>query len=274
MTDHEAIAPVAPFALARDALQGKRILVTGASSGIGAATVKRLSLAGAMIIASGRDEKRLHEVVSESPSAVILPIDLGESGAALELIEQAVGLVDEIHGLVNSAGFGQVKRSTKFSEDDIDLHLAVNVRAAMLLAIHLGERFKSVPGSSIVNVSSIQGAVGTPHQIAYATSKGAIDAMTRALARELGPSGVRVNAVAPGLTATEMWGDALKSDEFLEGAAAGTALRRWAPPEMIADIICFLLSDAAAYITGEVITADGGFVHTGNLVPEKMFGRG
>lgn len=247
--------------------------MTGASSGIGAAIVKRLALAGAGIVASGRSVERLEQVTEDIGDATIVPADLEQPGAALQLIEDVRAAAGAIHGLVNNAGFGIVKRSTKLTEEEIDRQMAVNVRAAMMLAIHLGEGLKSVPGSAIVNVSSIQAAVGTPHQIAYATSKGAIDAMTRALASELGPSGVRVNAVAPGLTATEMWGEALESADFLRATADTTALKSWAPPEMIADIVSFLLTDASAYITGEVITADGGFVHTGHLVPEKMFGR-
>lgn len=273
MTDSDSIAPPPRFAFASDALKGRTILVTGASSGIGAAIVKRLAAAGAGIVASGRDAERLEQAIEGIDNASVVPADLEQTGAATQLIQDARAAVGTIHGLVNNAGFGIVKRSTRLTEADIDRQMAVNVRAAMMLAIQLGEELKAISGSAIVNLSSIQAAVGTPHQIAYATSKGAIDAMTRALASELGPAGVRVNAVAPGLTATEMWGKALESKDFLRETADTTALKSWAPPEMIADIVCFLLTDASAYITGEVITADGGFVHTGHLVPEKFFGR-
>ncbi len=253
-------------------LKGQSILVTGATSGIGAATAVALAAVGARVLASGRDRERLTALVERLGDAVALPGSLEDPGAADRLLDQALAAGD-VHGLVNCAGFGEVKSSKRFTEADIDRHFAVNVRAPMLLAIGLGESMKARGKGAIVNLSSVQGAVGTPHQIAYASTKGAVDAMTRALARELGPHGVRVNAVAPGLVATEMWGKAIEDEGFMRAAAQSNALRSWATPAMIADTIIFLLSDAAAYVAGEVLLADGGFVHTGNLVPEAAFGR-
>lgn len=254
-------------------LAGRTILVTGATSGIGAATARALTAVGARVLASGRDEARLAALVADLPGSIALPAALDEAGAADKLAREALEAGD-VDGLVNCAGFGQVKASKRFTEAEVDRHFAVNVRAPMLLAIALGEAMKARRSGAIVNLSSVQGAVGTPHQIAYASTKGAVDAMTRALARELGPHGIRVNAVAPGLVATEMWGAATGDKAFMDAAAQGNALRLWATPQMIADTILFLLSDAAAFIAGEVIVADGGFVHTGNLVPETAFGRG
>ena len=253
-------------------LAGRGILVTGATSGIGAATARALAAVGARVIATGRDEAKLAALTAELPDSVALPAALDEDGATEKLVRDALH-TGEIDGLVNCAGFGQVKASKRFTAAEIDRHFAVNVRAPMLLAIALGEAMKERRRGTIVNLSSVQGAVGTPHQIAYASTKGAVDAMTRALARELGPHGIRVNAVAPGIVATEMWGPATEDEGFVQAAALGNALRKWATPQMIADTILFLLSDAAAFITGEVIIADGGFVHTGNLVPESVFGR-
>lgn len=253
-------------------LSGQTVLVTGATSGIGRACAQALDQVGARVIVSGRDTERLEALRSSLRDAVAIPSALDATGAAGELVSAALSLGD-IDGLVNCAGFGTLKRSIRFTEDEIDRHFAVNARAPLILAVHLAEAMKPRGRGAIVNVSSVQGLVGTPNQICYAATKGAIDAMTRALAREVGPHGVRVNAVAPGLVATEMWGAALEDQRLVEAAAAGTALRQWATPEMIADVVLYLLSDAAAYITGEVITADGGFVHTGDLVPESAFGR-
>lgn len=258
---------------ASDLLHGRRVLVTGASSGIGAAVAQALADVGAQVIASGRNAEKLNRIVDRLTDAVAIAAELDEAGAADALAEQALA-IGPIHGLVNCAGFGEVKASRRFSEADIDRHFAVNVRAPMLLAIRIGEAMKARESGAIVNLSSVQGAIGTPHQMAYAATKGAVDAMTRALARELGPHGIRANAVAPGLVATEMWGKAMEDGAFMEAAAQSNSLRRWATPESIAELILFLLSDAAAFITGEVIIADGGFVHTGNLVPEAAFGRG
>jgi NAD(P)-dependent dehydrogenase (short-subunit alcohol dehydrogenase family) len=255
-----------------DLLAGRTILVTGATSGIGAACALALHAVGARVIASGRDEARLRAMSERLGDAPILAAALDQPGAAERLAAQALAL-GPVHGLVNSAGFGAVKSSKRFTEEEIDRHFAVNVRASMLLAIRISEAMKALGEGAIVNISSVQGLIGTPHSIAYAASKGAIDAMTRVLARELGPAGIRVNAVAPGLVASEMWGAALADAEFMEGAAQLTALRRWATPEMIAEVVLFLLSPASSYMTGEVVIVDGGLVRTGNLVPEQAFGR-
>lgn len=257
---------------APDLFRGERILITGASSGIGWACAHLLGRLGADLVLSGRNTAKLEQVAEAYPGSVVLTCSLGESGAAADLADKALARGD-LAGLVNCAGYGEVKSSRSFSEADIDEHFAVNVRAPMVLSIRIGEAMKRAGKGSIVNISSIQGLLGTPHQIAYTASKGAVNAMTRALARELGPFGVRVNAVAPGLVATEMWGGALESESFRQSAAAHTALRSWASPEMIADVVAFLLSPASAYITGEVLTVDGGLVHTGNIVPESAFGK-
>lgn len=257
---------------APDLFRDERFLVTGASSGIGWACAHLLGGLGAQLVLSGRNTAKLDQLSHAYPGSVVLACSLGDHGTAGRLAEEALAQ-GSLAGLVNCAGYGEVKSSRNFSEADIDAHFAVNVRAPMILSVKVGEDMKRAGKGSIVNISSIQGLLGTPHQIAYTASKGAVNAMTRALARELGPAGVRVNAVAPGLVATEMWGSALESETFRQSAAAHTALRRWASPEMIADVVAFLLSDASAYITGEVLTVDGGLVHTGNIVPESSFGK-
>src|SRR5205085_4203424 len=117
----------------------------------------------------------------------------------------------------------------------------------------------------IVNVSSISALVGTPNRAAYAASKGAMDAATRSLAVELGPLGIRVNAVAPGVVDTALWAKNKAIPGVVEGIEGQTPLRRWATPEDIADVIVFLASDAARFVTGETICADGGMAHTLDL---------
>jgi gluconate 5-dehydrogenase len=117
-------------------------------------------------------------------------------------------------------------------------------------------------GGSIINVSSVSGLVGTPRRAAYAASKGALDAATRSLAIELGPMGIRVNSVAPGVVDTALWAKAKAVPGVVEGVESQTPLRRWARPDDIADVITFLASDAARFITGETIAVDGGMAHT------------
>jgi NAD(P)-dependent dehydrogenase (short-subunit alcohol dehydrogenase family) len=253
-------------------MRGRSVLVTGATSGIGAATARRFADLGAHVLAAGRNAERLATLAETLPGVSAVAVDLSQPGEADRLAHEVLKQGD-LDTLVNCAGFGTVQSSKRLSEAEIDRHFAVNVRASLLLAVRIGEAMKARGRGSIINLSSVQALVGTPHQVAYAATKGAVISMTRALARELGPHSVRVNAVAPGLVATEMWGSALDDAQFMESAARHSALRRWATPEMIADVVVFLASDASAYITGEVIVADGGFVHTGNLVAETAFGR-
>jgi NAD(P)-dependent dehydrogenase (short-subunit alcohol dehydrogenase family) len=257
---------------ASDLLGGKTALVTGASSGIGAAAARAFGAAGAKVILSGRDGARLGAVCRDIPGATAIAADLARSGEAERLAEQALTGGD-LHVLVNSAGYGVTKSSPRLSESEIDGMLAVNVRASLILAARIGKTMQKRGHGSIVNVSSVVAALGTPFQAGYAATKGAVEAFTRSLAREFGPSGVRVNAVAPGLIDTEMWQDSAGVPNFKEETGQGVTLRRWGTPETVADAILFLASDASAYITGEVLNVDGGLVHTGDLIPPRFFGR-
>jgi NAD(P)-dependent dehydrogenase (short-subunit alcohol dehydrogenase family) len=116
-----------------------------------------------------------------------------------------------------------------------------------------------------VNLSSVSGIVGTPRRAAYAASKGAVDAFTRSLAMELGPAGIRVNAVAPGVVDTALWARNKAIPGVVEQIVAQTPLRRWATPDDIAHVVVFLASDAARFVTGETISADGGMARTLDL---------
>jgi NAD(P)-dependent dehydrogenase (short-subunit alcohol dehydrogenase family) len=120
-------------------------------------------------------------------------------------------------------------------------------------------------GGSIVNLSSVSSLVGTPRRAAYAASKGALDAATRSLARELGPSHIRVNGVAPGVVDTDLWAKNKAVPGVVEQVEAQTPLGRWALPADIAGVVVFLASDAARFVTGEIISADGGMAKTLDL---------
>jgi NAD(P)-dependent dehydrogenase (short-subunit alcohol dehydrogenase family) len=139
------------------------------------------------------------------------------------------------------------------------------VRAPLLLIGALVPVMTEQGGGAIVNLSSVSGVVGTPRRAAYAASKGALDAMTRSLAVELGPKGIRVNAVAPGVVDTALWAKNKAIPGVVEGIQQQTPLRRWADAADIADVIVFLASDAARMITGETISVDGGMARTLDL---------
>jgi NAD(P)-dependent dehydrogenase (short-subunit alcohol dehydrogenase family) len=247
-------------------LRGRTALVTGASRGIGAATAKALDQAGARValVARGRDDL---SVVAESLTndPLVVPADLSRSDAPASVVRQATDAFGTIDVLVNNAAVAARLATVDTGADVIDEMLAVNVRAPLLLIAALVPSMIRRGTGSIINLSSVSGLVGTPRRAAYAASKGAIDAATRSLAIELGPSGIRVNSVAPGVVDTALWARNKDVPGVVEAIEAQTPLRRWATPEDIADVIVFLASDASRFVTGETISADGGMARTLDL---------
>ena len=247
-------------------LDGRTALVTGASRGIGAATARALDRAGARVALVARDEALLTAVAGElDHDPVVLPADLGDPVAPTTLAHQALDALGAVDILVNNAAVAARLPVVETDAALIDELLAVNVRAPLLLIAGLVPSMVERGRGSIVNLSSVSGVVGTPRRAAYAASKGALDAATRSLAMELGPSGIRVNAVAPGVVDTDLWVKNKAIPGVVEGIEAQTPLRRWANPDDIADVVVFLASDAARFVTGETISADGGMARTLDL---------
>lgn len=250
----------------RSSLEGGTALVTGGSRGIGAAAVRALDHAGARVALAARGHEALSELADELENdPVVLPCDLRDPEAPAAVAQQAVAALGSVDILVNNAA---VAARLAISETDavlIDELLAVNVRAPLLLIAALVPSMVARGVGSIVNLSSVSGLVGTPRRAAYAASKGALDAATRSLAIELGPSGIRVNSVAPGVVDTDLWAKNKAIPGVIETIGGQTPLRRWATPADIADVIVFLASDAARFVTGETIAADGGMARTLDL---------
>lgn len=247
-------------------LEGRTALVTGASRGIGAATARALDHAGARVLLAARDIGGLEAVAADlHHEPVVLPVDLGDPEGPAQLAASALAVQGRVDVVVNNAGMAVRAPIDQLSAATLDQLLAVNVRAALLLVAGLVPAMRAAGGGSIVNLSSVSGVVGTPQRAAYAATKGAIDAATRSLACELGPDGIRVNAVAPGVVDTEMWARNKAVPNVVEDIEALTPLRRWSVPDDIADVIVFLASDAARFVTGETISADGGLAKTLNL---------
>lgn len=231
------------------------ILVTGASGGIGAATVRQLYSAGGNVIASGQNTDQLHKLAKETGCAA-LPFDLASEEDVREAIE---GL--DLWGVVNCGGFGGEIATPMDTDIDIfDKVISINARGALLVTKYATQSMIRLgKGGAIVNVSSQASLVALKGHISYGSSKAALDNITRVSALELGKYGIRVNSVNPTVVMTEMsafyWGSPDIGEPFLDQMPLG----RWATEDEIAAPIVFLLSDAASMITGVCLPIDGGF---------------
>jgi NAD(P)-dependent dehydrogenase (short-subunit alcohol dehydrogenase family) len=247
-------------------LEGRTAIVTGASRGIGAATARALDRAGARVALVARDRDALVGVAAElSHDSVTLPGDLADVDAPRAIADAALAAFGMVDILVNNAAIAARLPTVDLDAELIDSMHAVNVRAPLLLIAALLPSMIERRSGSIINLSSVSGVVGTPRRAAYAATKGAIDAATRSLAMELGPHNIRVNSVAPGVVDTALWAKNKAIPGVIEQIDAQTPLRRWSQPDDIADVIVFLASDAARFITGETISADGGMARTLDL---------
>jgi NAD(P)-dependent dehydrogenase (short-subunit alcohol dehydrogenase family) len=213
-----------------------------------------------------RDGEALEDVAGHLANEPLVVIaDLADPAAPARVAAEALASMGRVDVLVNNAAI-----AARLPTEDMDAALidglhAVNVRAPLLLIAALVPSMRAAGRGSIVNLSSVSGVVGTPRRAAYAATKGAIDAATRSLAMELGPSGIRVNAVAPGVVDTDLWAKNKAIAGVVEQIEAQTPLRRWSTPDDIADVVVFLASDAARFVTGETICADGGMARTLDL---------
>ncbi len=234
-------------------LEGKVALVTGATSGIGKATAVQLAAQGAAVIVHGRDVTRGTAVVAEientGGSARFVGAELGEPAEALLLAEE----VGDVDILVNNAGFAWFGPSAKLAVNTLDQLFATNVQAPYLLVSVLAPKMVARGDGVIINPASRAGVVGQPDSAAYGATKAALASLARSWAAEYGPAGIRVNAIAPGPVYTKA-----ASRELFDASAQTTLLGRAAEPHEIADLIGFLASPRAAYITGTNIAVDGG----------------
>jgi NAD(P)-dependent dehydrogenase (short-subunit alcohol dehydrogenase family) len=241
-------------------------IVTGASRGIGAATAVALDRAGMRVAVVGRDALALANVAAGlEQEPVIIEADLASPEAPARVAREALAALAVVEVLVNNAAEAARLPTVDTDGPLIDRLLAVNVRAPLLLIAALIPHMTEHGGGSIINLSSVSSVVGTPNRAAYAASKGALDAATRSLAIELGPVGIRVNAVAPGVVDTALWAKNKRIPGVVETIERQTPLRRWGQPEDIAEVIAFLASNAGRFITGEIIAVDGGLARTLDL---------
>ncbi|MGF6922347.1 SDR family oxidoreductase [Paraburkholderia sp. 40] len=234
---------------------GRSILVTGASSGIGRATVEALCASGASVVAAARNVNELARLAEET-GCEPLRLDISDEAA----IDEAMASLEPFDGLVNCAGIALLERAVETTAAGFDRVMAVNTRGAVLVAKHVARGMLDAGrAGSIVNVSSQAALVALDDHLSYSASKAALDAVTRALCIELGPYGIRVNSVNPTVTLTPMavlaWSDPVKRDPALQAIP----LRRFAESAEVAAPILFLLSDAASMISGVCLPIDGGY---------------
>jgi NAD(P)-dependent dehydrogenase (short-subunit alcohol dehydrogenase family) len=234
---------------------GRRVLVTGAGKGIGRITAKMLADEGADVIALSRSPEDLEALKAEIGCETIA-CDLADPAAT----RRAAQSVQPLDLLVNNAGTTKLEPFLDASEETFDWLMAVNAKAPMIIAQETArDMIRRGHKGAIVNVSSMAAFQGVPDHAAYCATKGALDAMTRVMAVELGPHGIRVNCVNPVVTLTPMavkaWSDEAKAASMLSRIPLG----RFVEPEEVASVILFLLSDKAAMVSGSQILVDGGF---------------
>jgi len=237
--------------------RGRRALVTGAGAGIGRALALRLASSGARVVALSRTQGHLDALKQECPSIETLCLDLKCTSA----IRAEIRKLGPVQLLVNNAAACSLAPAAEASEEDFDTLFSVNVKAAMVISQEVAKGlFENKLQGSIVNISSQAGQRALKDHLLYGATKAALDHMTKTMALEFGPKGIRVNAVSPTVVMTEMgrlgWSDPAKAGPLLARIPQG----RFAEVEEVVSAVCFLLSDASQMVNGHALPVDGGFL--------------
>jgi NAD(P)-dependent dehydrogenase (short-subunit alcohol dehydrogenase family) len=251
---------------------GQAMVVTGAAHGIGAACAQRLARDGAALalwdVDNARGETLARAMADAGQRALFVHCDVSNKAEVDAALAATLAAFGRVHGLVNNAGIFKGADFLNIAEADWDAVIAVNLKGAFLVAQALARHMAAQGGGAIVHMSSVNGTLAIPTIASYNVSKGGINQLTRAMALALADQRIRVNAVAPGTIATELARSAvLTSDEARARILSRTPMRRLGEPEEVAEVAAFLLSDAASYMTGEIVVVDGGRMALNYTVP-------
>lgn len=237
----------------------KTVVVTGASKGIGRAVAKEFANNGYNVVIcynkSVSDAQQLLNEVSQTTRAIAVKVDVSNEDDVKNMVEITKKTFGNIDVLVNCAGVSDTRLLIDSTKDDYDFVFDTNMRGTYNTCKLVGREMLSNQSGKIINISSIWGVLGGSCESVYSASKGAIIAFTKALAKELGPNGINVNAVAPGFIQTDMTKNV--TEEIRQEIMDNSALGRLGTPEDVAGVVSFLASEKSNFITGQVISVDG-----------------
>lgn len=244
-------------------LEGKVAIVTGGAKGIGAAISQKIAELGATVIinyhsSSAQAEALVETIRGKGGRAKAYPCDVSDFEMAKAFVEEVIQDFGKIDILVNNAGITRDTLLLRMSEEDFDRVIDTNLKGAWNMAKHVSRYMMKARYGKIINIASVVGLIGNIGQANYVASKAGLIGLTKALAKELASRNILVNAIAPGFIQTDM--TAVLSDEMKERIMQNIALGRLGSPEDVADAVCFLASDRANYITGQVLNVCGGLV--------------
>ncbi|MDE0086486.1 MAG: 3-oxoacyl-[acyl-carrier-protein] reductase [Candidatus Poribacteria bacterium] len=243
-------------------LNGKTAIVTGASRGIGAAIAHRLCEVGANVVICSRSTETISETATtlkdKGYSIHAMAADISKKEDVEALVEKTIEQFSQIDILVNNAGITRDMLLMRLKDEDWDAVLQTNLTGTMYCTRAVLRPMIRQKSGNIINISSVIGLMGNAGQASYAAAKAGIIGLTKTTAKEVGTRGITVNAIAPGFITTDM--TAQIPEEFQEKALELIPLQNFGAPEDVADAVCFLVSDAARYITGQTLQVDGGMV--------------
>ena len=253
-------------------LQGRVVVITGGAQGIGEACARRLVRDGAAValwdLADDAGQQLAEALNAAGGQALYLHCNVAHKADVDAALAATLARFGHVDGLVNNAGIFKAAPFLEIAEADWDAVIAVNLKGSFLVGQAVARELVKQQRGAIVNMSSVNGTLTIPSIASYNASKGAINQLTRVMALSFADQGVRVNAVAPGTIATELARSAvLTSDEAKARIMSRTPMKRLGEPSEIADVVAFLLSDAASYMTGEIVVVDGGRMTLNYTVP-------